>query len=91
MNIVKLIQTEGDSFMEIKKNILTSNIMNLKVIKKKKIWRYKKGVNISNYLSELEFIELINNKEIDKDTLVTNSDLKKWVTLDNTIYRFYLK
>lgn len=77
--------------MNIKKDYFTSGVVNLASIKKKKIWRYKKDGQVSSFFSELEFIDLIIKKEIDKDTLITNTDLKKWIALDKTIYRFYLK
>ena len=57
-------------------------------MKKNKIWKIK---GYEGTFTDEELIEMISYGKVKKDFAITTKEMKKWVKVGNSIYRFYLK
>jgi len=52
-----------------------------------KIWKIR---GLDGKYSDEELIGMIKNSQLSKDDSITNSDMKIWLKIEDTIYQFYL-
>ncbi|MDO4499766.1 MAG: hypothetical protein Q4B60_00660 [Erysipelotrichaceae bacterium] len=53
-----------------------------------KIWTVR---GRSDHYSDAELIKMIKEKEVDGNDFITNTELKTWMRVIDTIYQFYLE
>ena len=56
-----------------------------------KIFRYRKGTEVSDPISEEELIELIREKMLDDEVMIKTRELKEWIRIADSIYEYYFR
>lgn len=77
--------------MNLNKELLTTSIVNLKRLTKKKIFKYQLNNEVLGPISEYQLIEKIRNNEFNGDTLITSHELKEYFMIKDTMYVYYLE